>query len=162
LGEGADEVSALNLMREAAPRAMVKQAYSIRGGSDTLPKAFAARLGGRIHYGVAVVKIEHDARGVRVACSLAGTPTTFAADYLICAIPFAVLRRVTISPDFSSIKQQAITQLGNTSVVRVFLPRSSVSSTGHSSHILIRCSTRRSTIRRTTDFNSSACGMLPK
>src|SRR6516225_4492226 len=29
------------------------------------------------------------------------------------------------------------------SVVRVFRPRSSVSSTGHSSHILIRCSTRR-------------------
>jgi hypothetical protein len=27
---------------------------------------------------------------------------------------------------------------------------------------LIRCSTRRSTIRRATDFRSSACGMLPK
>src|SRR6516164_5509712 len=35
----------------------------------------------------------------------------------------------------------------------------------HSDHLaggLIRCSTRRSTIRRATDFNSSACGMLPK
>src|SRR5271169_2572788 len=48
------------------------------------------------------------------------------------------------------------------SVVRVFRPRSSVSSTGQSSHILIRCSTRRSTIRRATDFRRSACGMLPK
>src|ERR1700724_1506597 len=42
-------------------------------------------------------------------------------------------------------------RLSRASVVRVFLPRSSVSSTGHSSHILIRCSTRRSTIRRVTD-----------
>src|SRR5271167_4417328 len=53
-------------------------------------------------------------------------------------------------------------RLSHASVVRVFLPRSSVSSTGHSSHILIRCSTRRSTIRRATDFISSVCGMLPK
>src|SRR5215831_5661989 len=47
-------------------------------------------------------------------------------------------------------------------VVRVLRPRSSVSSTGLSSHILIRCSMRRSTIRRATDLRSSACAMLPK
>src|SRR5665647_1242065 len=39
-------------------------------------------------------------------------------------------------------------RLSRASVVRVFLPRSSVSSTGHSSHILIRCSTRRIVDRR--------------
>src|SRR5580692_2229088 len=43
-------------------------------------------------------------------------------------------------------------RLSRASVVRVFRPRSSVSSTGQSSHILIRCSTRRSTTRRATDF----------
>jgi ATP-dependent Lon protease len=53
-------------------------------------------------------------------------------------------------------------RLSRASVVRVLLPRSSVSSTEHSSHILIRCSTRRSTIRRATDLRSSVCGMLPK
>jgi transposase len=53
-------------------------------------------------------------------------------------------------------------RLSRASVVRVFRARSSVSSTGHSSHILTRCSTRRSTIRRATDFRSSAWGMLPK
>lgn len=121
LGDGSDAVSALNLLREAAPRAAVKQAFSIRGGSDAFPKAFAAKLGDRIHYGLPVVKIEHDARSVRVVCLQAGRPLTFASDYLICAIPFAVLRRVEISPVFSSPKQQAVAQLGNTSVVRVFL-----------------------------------------
>ena len=45
---------------------------------------------------------------------------------------------------------------------RVFRPRSSVSSTAHSSHILIRCSTRGSTMRRASERIKSACGMLPK
>jgi monoamine oxidase len=121
LGEGADAVSALNLLREAAPRAVVKQSFSIRGGSDMLPRAFAARLGDRIHYGAPVVKIEHDAAGVRVICSQKENRQTFAADYLICAIPFAVLRKVEVSPGFSPEKRQAIAQLGNTSVVRVFM-----------------------------------------
>ncbi|MFN0107248.1 MAG: flavin monoamine oxidase family protein [Blastocatellia bacterium] len=121
LGDGADATSALNLMREAALRATVKQPFSIRGGSDMFTKAFAAKLGERIHYGLPVVKIEQDARGVRVICSQGSSHQTFAADYLICAIPFSVLRRVEVAPGFSSAKQQAIAQLGNTSVVRVFL-----------------------------------------
>lgn len=121
LGDGAEAVSALNLLREAAPRAVVKQAFFIRGGSDTFPRAFAAKLGDRIHYGLPVVKIEHDARGVRVICQQAGSYQTFSGEYLICAIPFAVLKRVEVSPGFSSAKQQAIAQLGNTSVVRVFM-----------------------------------------
>src|SRR5271166_5490701 len=52
-------------------------------------------------------------------------------------------------------------RLSRASVVRVFLPRLSVSSTGQSSHILIRCSTRRSTIRRVTDFRSSLSRATP-
>src|SRR5262249_964758 len=53
-------------------------------------------------------------------------------------------------------------RLSRASVVRVLRPRSSVSSTGHSSHILIRCSTRRSTIRRATDFRSLAMLYAPR
>src|SRR6202030_3473873 len=49
-------------------------------------------------------------------------------------------------------------RLSRASVVRVVRPRSSVSSTGQSSHILIRCSTRRSTTRRATDFWSESPG----
>ena len=121
LGEGANAVSALNWLREAAPRAAVKNVNFIRGGSDTFPRAFAARLGDRIRYGSPVSRIEHDANGVSVICGPADSPTKFAADYLICAIPFAVLRHVTIAPGFSAEKQKAIAQLGNTSVVRVFM-----------------------------------------
>src|SRR5215471_12403661 len=45
-------------------------------------------------------------------------------------------------------------------VLRCLFPRSSVSSTEASSHILIRCSIAPSTTRRATDFISSACGTL--
>jgi hypothetical protein len=47
-------------------------------------------------------------------------------------------------------------------VLRRAFPRSSVSSTGACSHILIRCSIARSTTRRATDLRSSACGRLSK
>src|SRR5437879_11936119 len=43
-------------------------------------------------------------------------------------------------------------------VLRCLFPRSSVSSTGASSHILIRCSIAPLTILRATDLRRSACG----
>jgi monoamine oxidase len=122
LGEGADAVSALDMLREALPRALQKQNHVIRGGSDTLPRALAAKLSDKIRYGRAVVRIEQDKTGVRVLSLPKGGPREdFAGDYAICAIPFSVLRNVEIAPAISHEKRQAIDQLGNTSVVRVFL-----------------------------------------
>ena len=121
LGEGADEVSALDLLREAAPRALEKQLYVIRGGSDTLPRALAAKVADKIRYGCAAVRIEQHERGVRVVVSQTGQNETITGDYVICAIPFSVLRKVEFSPPMSREKQQAIARLGNTSVVRVFM-----------------------------------------
>ena len=52
---------------------------------------------------------------------------------------------VTIKPAIDAASWRAVrTTLSLASVVRFFRPRWSVSSTGQSSHILIRCSTRRS------------------
>ena len=47
-------------------------------------------------------------------------------------------------------------------VLRRLFPRSSVSSTGASSHILIRWSIAPSATRRATDFRSSECGRVSK
>ena len=121
LGEGADAVSALDLLREALPRALEKQNHVIRGGSDTLPRALAAKVAEKIRYGCAVLRIEQDKDGVRVICSRGGARETINAHYAVCAIPFSVLRLVEFSPPVSPEKQKAIAQLGNTSVVRVFL-----------------------------------------
>jgi len=121
LGEGADKVSALDLLREALPRALVKQNHVIRGGSDTLPRAFAAKLADNIRYGCAVIRIEQDKERARLICVRSGERETITADYVVCAIPFSVLREVEFSPPLSGQKQQAIARLGNTSVVRVLM-----------------------------------------
>ena len=121
LGEGADATSALDVLREALPRSLEKQVFVIRGGSDTLPNAMAAKLDSRIRYGCAVVRIEQDDRGARVTYSQSGTNETISCQYVICTIPFSILRNVKFSPPVSREKQHAIARLGNTSVVRVFL-----------------------------------------
>lgn len=121
LGDGVRSVSALVLLREAANRSRVKQNYVIRGGTDLLPRAFAAHLSEKIRYGAAVVGFEQDEHRVRVAYRQGGARHSIEADRLVCAVPFSVLRRMTVSPRFSAAKQNAIEQLPYTSVARTYL-----------------------------------------
>ncbi len=121
LGDGIWSVSALVLLREAANRAAVHQNYTIRGGTDLLPRAFAAHLKEKIRYGAPVVRIEHDPKRVRVVYLQAGSQTTIEGDRLVCAVPFSVLKRIEVSPGFSAHKEQAIAQLPYTSVARTYL-----------------------------------------
>ncbi|MGH9971826.1 MAG: flavin monoamine oxidase family protein [Pyrinomonadaceae bacterium] len=119
-GDGLDTVSALTLLRDYSLSLInSKISYRIKGGNDLLPKAFADRLKEKIRYGSPVVKIEHDTRGVKMVCTQGGAHQTIAGDYLVCAIPFSVLRRIEISPRFSSNKQKAIEQLPYFSAARV-------------------------------------------
>jgi monoamine oxidase len=124
-GDGVDKVSALMVLREAALNLDSGRLFTIRGGTDLLPKALAAKLNSKIRYGSTVVRLEHDARGVRVTYlqsnTLANTPETIAADYLVCTIPFSVLKEIEVSPALSPEKQRAIRELPYTSVARVYL-----------------------------------------
>jgi len=121
LGDGPDHVSALDLLREAGHRQAAKQSFTIRGGTDRLPKALAARLGDRIHYGSPVVRLEQQPNAIRVVAMQGGAPRTFTADRIVCAIPFTVLRRLQISPAFGAEKRGAVEQLRYTSVARVYV-----------------------------------------
>jgi monoamine oxidase len=121
LGDGADVVSALDLLREAAHRSLSRQSFTIRGGTDRLPRALASKLGTRIHYGTPAVRIEQDANEVRVTTARGGAAHTFTADRLICTIPFSVLRRIPVSPGFSAQKRAAIDGLLYTSVARTYV-----------------------------------------
>jgi len=121
LGDGADAVSALDLLREAAQRAASKQSFTVRGGSDRLPLALAARLTDRIQYGSPVVRIEQDATAVRAVVQTGGFHRTLSADHLICTVPFPVLRNVEIVPPLPAEKRRAIAELQLTSVSRIFL-----------------------------------------
>lgn len=120
-GEGMASVSALAVLRDTWHQLDSGQRHRIRGGNDLLPKAFAARLAERIRYGSEVTRVEQDARGVRVHARRAGASEAHAADYLVCAVPFSVLRRVEVSPPFSEGKQRAVAGLPYFSAARVSL-----------------------------------------
>jgi monoamine oxidase len=121
LGDGADYVSALDLLREASHREDRKHSYTIRGGTDQLTKAFASRLGNKTNYGMPVIALEQHQDSVKVIGLQAGRREVFTADRVVCAIPFSVLKRVAVAPRFSRGKELAIQQLSYTSVGRVYL-----------------------------------------
>jgi monoamine oxidase len=120
-GEGLGSVSALTILRDKLNQRNSREVYIIRGGNDLLPKAFAERLVENIRYGSPVVKVEHNARHVRVIFMQAGRHQSIEADRLIFAIPFSVLRRVEVSPRFSPEKQRAVNELPYFSAARVSL-----------------------------------------
>jgi monoamine oxidase len=120
-GDGLDTVSALMVLRDDAFFESATGDFHIRGGNDLLPRAFADRLRERILYGSPVVRIEHDKSGARVVFRRRNEHHTLAADFLIVAIPFSVLRRMELSPHFSKEKQKVIEQLPYYSVARVNL-----------------------------------------
>ena len=92
----------------------------IKGGSDLLPKAFAEKLAGKIHYGAAVVRVEQDANQARVIFMEAGRQQALTADKVLCTIPFSVLRSIEL-PALSSRKRDVIKHTQYDAVSRVYL-----------------------------------------
>ena len=121
-GDGVDSVSALAVLRDYKDATQSKHAYRIRGGSDLLARAFAARLKNRIRLGAAVVRIEQDRREARAVFTVGGAHDKAAADYLICAIPFSVLRDLEVDPPFSPAKERAVRELPYKSITRISVP----------------------------------------
>jgi monoamine oxidase len=93
----------------------------VKGGNDNLPKAFAKRLGDKIHYGSPVVKIEQDAQHARVTFLEKGARQTMSGDRVLCAVPFSVLRNVELPATFSEEKLKIIRKLEYAQVSRVYL-----------------------------------------
>lgn len=117
---GWENDSALDYLRDDLGHRGAKHLSKICGGNDLLPRAFAARLAEKIHYGSPVVRLEQDAQGVRAVCLQAGMQQTLSADQLICTIPFPCLKRVEISPPLSPEWRCAVEQLYYDPVVRVY------------------------------------------
>lgn len=95
--------------------------HKVAGGNDLLPRAFAERLAGKVTYGAPVTLVEQDAGGARVTFRREGTTETLAADYVVCAIPFAVLGRVEFRPALSAEKRKVRDQLTYELASRAFL-----------------------------------------
>jgi len=94
--------------------------HKIKGGMDLLPKALAARLGDKIQYGAAVVRIEQDAKQATVKFVKNGATHALSADVVLSTIPFSVLRRLEL-PALSSRKKDLIKRTPYDAVARVYL-----------------------------------------
>jgi monoamine oxidase len=92
----------------------------IRGGSDMLPRAFAARLEKKIVYGAPVVRIEQDANAARVVLKQGGSSRVLNADAVLVTIPFSVLRNLEL-PALSEHKRDLIKRVRYDAVSRVYL-----------------------------------------
>lgn len=100
--------------RDTAPLAFV-------GGSDVLPRALAAELDQRIHYGAEAVRIEQDQESAQIVVRSGGRQDRVIADQVVCAIPFSVLRHIEVAPALSPAKQTVVNGLEYLSVTRSFL-----------------------------------------
>ncbi len=116
-----DRISALWWLRDAALALEEREVFKIKGGNDLLPKAFASRLADKIRYGAPVIKIEQSEDEVRVTYRQAGKAEKLSADYVICTLPFTVLRQIEIAPAFTPDKKRAIERHSYDSVTRIFL-----------------------------------------
>lgn len=113
--------SALFMLRNQALNQQFTRYSKIKGGTDLLPKAFAARLSEKIRYGKPVIRIEQTAESVKAVFLSAGSYHTMTGDYLICAVPFSVQNNIEAAPAFSAGKQRAIEQLPYLSGSKIFL-----------------------------------------
>jgi monoamine oxidase len=95
--------------------------HKIEGGNDHLPRAFAEKLAGKVVYGAVVSKVEQDSKGARVIFKRAGAAETLPADYVVCAIPFAVLGRVEFAPRLSEQKMRVRDEMTYELAARAFM-----------------------------------------
>ena len=119
LCEGFEGDSLLDFVHDSVSHA-VPMLYKIRGGNDRLPYAMAESLRDNIRYGAVVVKIAQQPGKVQVTYTNAGAPHTVTSDYLICTLPYTVLRGIEVQPAWSPNKDFAIRNLCMGPVARVF------------------------------------------
>ncbi|HZO82192.1 MAG TPA: NAD(P)/FAD-dependent oxidoreductase [Candidatus Binataceae bacterium] len=122
VGEKLDERSALDVLAQTACYGAFRgQRYSIVGGNDRLPRAFAERLGERVRYGAAAARIEQNRRGVRAVYIQGGREAAVEADYLVCSLPLPALRAIETSPPLAALKRRAIEELPYSCVTSIAL-----------------------------------------
>ena len=89
--------------------------YRVRGGNDQIPARLAGALAGQITIGFELVAVRRTSAGGYTLTFRTGSGTrTVAADKLVLALPFSIVRRsVDISSaGFSARKRQAIAEQG--------------------------------------------------
>ena len=115
-----DRVSTLEMLRLLAFGLKENQKVKIVGGFEQLPNAFAEHLKDKICYGAQVFRVLQEPSSVNVFYHQGGLEQKISSDYVICTIPFSVLRKMEIAPGLSKAKNRAIQEMSYMSASRVF------------------------------------------
>ena len=95
-----------------------KNWLQIKGGNSRLPEKLAANLRGTIYLEKVVESIDSQEQKVKVYCR---DGSDYESDYVICTIPFSVLRQIEIKPSLPGLQQEAVNHLPYTRVSQVYL-----------------------------------------
>lgn len=79
--------------------------FNFEGGAERLPQAMAKRLATPVRLGKVVTRIVNDGTRAEVTC-LDGS--RYSADFVVCTLPFSVLRRITILPALPPRQAEAV------------------------------------------------------
>lgn len=121
IGDGVESVSALMVLRENKFYETARQTFSLAGGSDRLPHAFAVRLAKEVKYASPVFLVDRTSSAVLISYRSNGSAQTDRFDHVVCAVPASVLDRIVFVPELPNDLKQAQATLGYTSVTRVYL-----------------------------------------
>jgi monoamine oxidase len=87
------------------------ESYRIEGGNDRLATAMAAALGDRVHLRTEVAALSQRGRGVRASVRNSNRMSAIDCDYVVCAVPASLMRRIPIAPALPSQQHDAIANL---------------------------------------------------
>jgi monoamine oxidase len=93
----------------------------INGGTDRLPYAFYPSLAPHLRLGAEVMALDQTPDGVVAHFKTLAGRFHVTADYMICTIPFSVLRHIEILTPFTRAKQKAIRQLHYDASTKIFI-----------------------------------------
>jgi monoamine oxidase len=87
------------------------RSYRIEGGNDRLAAGLAKALGDRVHLSTELVAVSQRGRGVRASVKRGQRTATIDCDYLVCALPAPLLRRIPMTPALPAPQHDAIARL---------------------------------------------------
>jgi monoamine oxidase len=98
-----------------------REVFRLKGGNQFMTDSFASRLGERIRVGCPITSIEHGDASVTIHLQEFGEPKTLEAEYLVCCIPLAILKRIPVTPAWPEAKAFVIRNVVYGSQARVVL-----------------------------------------
>jgi monoamine oxidase len=123
-GNTAHDVSALMVLFAAMFQELQRRlsgkiaGYTAVGGNLSIPEAMAKALKTEVQFRREVTGLRSTADGAEAHCA---DGRVYRADYVICSIPFSVLRRVTMDPIVTGPQGLAVRTLGSQAVSQVHI-----------------------------------------